>query len=195
MATYGKVAQPDKPAKGFAGMMRPIRGGGWMNNEPRLCRSAHRLATHIRRRQIISGFAWLWMCRPARRDRDSPGPPGVVTPSILSAVSIRRTVFTPPGFYVIIAPGECFLAVGLWRPEPESPRQIRQVIVEWPNRWRQARIDRKFRERFSLDGNARRTNEPIIRRPWLRGPQARYTKVVSVEDRMRTTIENSGNRD
>jgi uncharacterized protein (TIGR02453 family) len=56
-----------------------------------------------------------------------------------------------PGFYVHVAPGECFLAVGLWRPEPVAMGQIRQAIVEWPDRWRRVR-DRKFCERFSLDG-------------------------------------------
>ena len=59
-----------------------------------------------------------------------------------------------PGFYVHIAPGECFLAVGLWRPEPEPLGQIRQAIVEWPDRWRRARDDRKFRQRFALDGGS-----------------------------------------
>jgi len=57
-----------------------------------------------------------------------------------------------PGFYVHVAPGECFLAVGLWRPDPVPLGQIRQAIVEWPGRWRRARDDRKFRRRFSLDG-------------------------------------------
>ena len=59
-----------------------------------------------------------------------------------------------PGFYVHVAPGECFLAVGLWRPEPAALGQIRQAIVEWPKRWQRARDDRKCRERFSLDGNS-----------------------------------------
>lgn len=59
-----------------------------------------------------------------------------------------------PGFYVHIAPGECFLAVGLWRPEAEPLGQVRQVIVEKPDRWRRARDDRKFRRRFALDGNS-----------------------------------------
>ncbi len=35
-----------------------------------------------------------------------------------------------PGFYVHIAPDECFLAVGLWRPEPDALGRIRQAIVE-----------------------------------------------------------------
>lgn len=59
-----------------------------------------------------------------------------------------------PGFYIHIAPGECFLAIGLWRPEPEVLVQIRQAIVEWPDRWRRARDDRKFKERFSLEGES-----------------------------------------
>ena len=59
-----------------------------------------------------------------------------------------------PGFYVHIASGECFLAVGLWRPDPSALGQIRQAIVERPDRWRRARGSRKFRERFSLEGDS-----------------------------------------
>ena len=61
-----------------------------------------------------------------------------------------------PGFYVHIAPGECFLAVGLWRPEAEPLAAIRQAIVERPDRWRRARDDRKFHQRFALDGGSLR---------------------------------------
>jgi uncharacterized protein (TIGR02453 family) len=59
-----------------------------------------------------------------------------------------------PGFYVHIAPNECFLAAGLWRPDPVATGQIRQAIVDWPDRWKRARDDRKYRERFSLDGGS-----------------------------------------
>jgi uncharacterized protein (TIGR02453 family) len=59
-----------------------------------------------------------------------------------------------PGFYVHIASEECFLAVGLWRPDPAALGLVRQAIVEWPDRWRRARDNRKFRERFYLDGNS-----------------------------------------
>jgi len=57
-----------------------------------------------------------------------------------------------PGFYVHIAPDECFLAVGVWRPDPLSLRQIRQAIVEEPDRWRRVRNDKKFRQAFVLEG-------------------------------------------
>jgi uncharacterized protein (TIGR02453 family) len=59
-----------------------------------------------------------------------------------------------PGFYVHIAPSECFLAVGLWHPDPMALGQIRQAIIEWPDRWKRARDDKKFRQRFSLDGGS-----------------------------------------
>lgn len=61
-----------------------------------------------------------------------------------------------PGFYVHIAPGECFLAAGLWRPDPGSLAQVRQAIVDEPARWRRARDDRNFRQRFSLEGDSLR---------------------------------------
>jgi uncharacterized protein (TIGR02453 family) len=57
-----------------------------------------------------------------------------------------------PGFYVHIAPGECFLAVGLWRPDPLALGRVRETIVARPDAWRRARGERKFRERFALDG-------------------------------------------
>ncbi len=57
-----------------------------------------------------------------------------------------------PSFYVHIEPGECFLAAGLWRPDPIALGQVRQAIVAWPDRWRRASGNRRFRERFSLDG-------------------------------------------
>ena len=59
-----------------------------------------------------------------------------------------------PGFYVHIAPGECFLALGLWRPEAEVLALVREAIVASPDRWRRARDDRKFRVRWALDGGS-----------------------------------------
>ena len=58
-----------------------------------------------------------------------------------------------PGYYVHIEPGECFLALGLWRPDADALGRVRQAIVERPDRWRKARDDRKFRRRFTLEGD------------------------------------------
>jgi uncharacterized protein (TIGR02453 family) len=87
-----------------------------------------------------------------------------------------------PGFYVHIAPGECFLAVGLWRPEPEPLAQVRRGIVEWPDRWRQAREDRKFRERFYFDGGSlkRPPRGFPADHPWIE--DLKRTDFIGVED-------------
>lgn len=57
-----------------------------------------------------------------------------------------------PGFYIHLAPNECFLALGVWRPDSASLGQIRQAIVDGPDRWRRARSARTFRQYFELDG-------------------------------------------
>lgn len=62
-----------------------------------------------------------------------------------------------PGFYVHIAPGECFLALGVWRPDAASLALVRQAIVDHPDRWKRARNDRKFRARMQLDGDSLKT--------------------------------------
>lgn len=62
-----------------------------------------------------------------------------------------------PGFYVHLAPGECFLALGTWRPDREALALIRQAIVEHPDRWKRARDQRLFRARFQLDGDRLKT--------------------------------------
>jgi uncharacterized protein (TIGR02453 family) len=60
-----------------------------------------------------------------------------------------------PGFYIHIAPEECFLAMGVWRPDRSCLNQIRQAILERPERWRRAIGDRKFRqEEFQLAGDS-----------------------------------------
>ncbi len=58
-----------------------------------------------------------------------------------------------PGFYVHVAPDECFLALGVWRPDRNSLRRIRQAIVDEGGRWRRATRDKKFRRHFELAGD------------------------------------------
>jgi len=66
---------------------------------------------------------------------------------------LGRDVHTP-GFYVHIAPDECFLAMGVWRPDRPSLTQIRQAIVDRPDLWQRARDNKKFREYFELAGSS-----------------------------------------
>ncbi len=59
-----------------------------------------------------------------------------------------------PGFYVHIAPEECFLGVGVWRPDAKALRAIREAIVDRPDVWRRAVRGKRFRETFELAGES-----------------------------------------
>ncbi len=64
-----------------------------------------------------------------------------------------------PGYYLHIAPDECFIGIGLWHPEADVLFKIRQAIVEKPEAWGAARDDKTFRKHFSLEGDSL-TNAP-----------------------------------
>jgi uncharacterized protein (TIGR02453 family) len=59
-----------------------------------------------------------------------------------------------PGYYVHVDPGQVFLGVGMWRPEPDALRAIRQRIVARPSEWKKALGDPGFRRCFELGGES-----------------------------------------
>ncbi len=50
-----------------------------------------------------------------------------------------------PGFYVHLAPGEVFFGGGVWGPEGDALRSIRQRIVDKPNEWEKATMALELR--------------------------------------------------
>ena len=62
-----------------------------------------------------------------------------------------------PGFYVHLAPGECFLGAGIWHPDSEALKKIRQAIDDEPAKWKRARDQKKFRSHFDLVGDSLKT--------------------------------------
>jgi uncharacterized protein (TIGR02453 family) len=46
-----------------------------------------------------------------------------------------------PGYYLHLEPGQCFVAGGMWMPEPKALQMIRERIVSKPAEWRKARGD------------------------------------------------------
>ena len=62
-----------------------------------------------------------------------------------------------PGFYVHLAPGECFLGAGIWHPDSEALKMIRQAIDDEPAKWKRARDQKKFRSHFDLADDSLRT--------------------------------------
>ncbi|MCH7820747.1 MAG: DUF2461 domain-containing protein [Proteobacteria bacterium] len=64
-----------------------------------------------------------------------------------------------PGFYVHVDPEQVFVGVGMWRPDSDPLRMIRERIASKPAEWRRTVGDRSFRRQFSLGG------ESLIRPP------------------------------
>ena len=57
-----------------------------------------------------------------------------------------------PGYYVHIDPEQVFVGVGMWRPDADPLRGIRERIAARPAEWRRARDDKSFRRHFDLGG-------------------------------------------
>jgi uncharacterized protein (TIGR02453 family) len=57
-----------------------------------------------------------------------------------------------PGFYVHIDPEQVFLGVGMWRPDSDPLRGIRERIAAKPAEWKRTIGDSKFKRNFELGG-------------------------------------------
>jgi uncharacterized protein (TIGR02453 family) len=53
-----------------------------------------------------------------------------------------------PGFYLHVEPGGCFVAAGLWHPDPPTVTKIRTAIVERPGDWKAVR-----RSKLKVEGD------------------------------------------
>lgn len=65
-----------------------------------------------------------------------------------------------PSFYIHFEPSQCFVGAGLWHPQPNTLRRVRQFIVDNPASWRAAAHAPAFRRRYALDDN-----EKLVRAP------------------------------
>ena len=59
-----------------------------------------------------------------------------------------------PGYYVHIDPDQVFLGAGMWRPESNPLRGIRERIAAKPREWKRAVGDRAFQRHFQLGGES-----------------------------------------
>jgi len=62
-----------------------------------------------------------------------------------------------PGFYLHIEPGDCFIGVGIWRPDSTALGKIRDAIIERDKYWLAAINDKKFKKNFELSGESLKT--------------------------------------
>ena len=59
-----------------------------------------------------------------------------------------------PGFYLHIQPSECFMGVGLWRPETKVAYEIRRIIDEDQAGWKRATRGKRFTDVYELVGES-----------------------------------------
>lgn len=59
-----------------------------------------------------------------------------------------------PGYYVHIDPDQVFLGVGMWRPEADPLRAIRERIAAKSAEWQRITGDKAFRRHFDLGGES-----------------------------------------
>ena len=59
-----------------------------------------------------------------------------------------------PGYYLHIDPEQVFVGVGMWRPDSEPLRAIRERIAARPAEWRRISGERSFRRHFDLGGES-----------------------------------------
>jgi uncharacterized protein (TIGR02453 family) len=65
-----------------------------------------------------------------------------------------------PAFYLHLQPGACFVAAGVWHPQPDTLRRLRHFIVDNPGSWKAAAHATAFRRRFDLDDDEMLTRMP-----------------------------------
>ena len=72
----------------------------------------------------------------------------------------RHKQVPAPSYYLHLQPGQCFIAAGIWHPEPGALRRIRQFIVDNPSSWKQAAHAPAFRKRYDLEDGDLLTRPP-----------------------------------
>ena len=59
-----------------------------------------------------------------------------------------------PVFYLHIQPGGCFAGGGLWHPQPDALKKVRDFLADNPAAWKKATQSKASRERLTQGGDA-----------------------------------------
>jgi uncharacterized protein (TIGR02453 family) len=93
------------------------------------------------------------MMRPYRDTRFTAGKEPYKTNVGIHFRHERGETAHAPGFWMHIAPGEFWLAVGMWRPEAEVLEKVRRHMEAYPDLWLAARDDKGFRKVWEVVGD------------------------------------------
>lgn len=66
----------------------------------------------------------------------------------------RRNEVHAPSFYMHVQPGDCFAGGGMWHPESDALKKIRDFLVDNPEAWKRATRSKAFRDRFEFWGES-----------------------------------------
>jgi len=66
----------------------------------------------------------------------------------------RRRQVAAPSFYMHIQPRDCFAGGGIWHPESQTLKKIRDFLADNPAAWKKAVHSAAFRRRFEFWGEA-----------------------------------------
>lgn len=58
-----------------------------------------------------------------------------------------------PVFYLHLEPGSCFIGGGIWHPQPETVKRVRDYMVSNPASWKKVTRDAKFLKVYTLTGD------------------------------------------
>jgi uncharacterized protein (TIGR02453 family) len=72
----------------------------------------------------------------------------------------RRREVAAPSFYLHLQPRGSFIGAGLWHPETDTQRRVRQFILDNPGSWKAAAHAPALRRRFDMDDS-----EMLVRPP------------------------------
>ncbi len=64
----------------------------------------------------------------------------------------RRHEIPAPSFYIHIQPGDCFAGGGMWHPESDALKKIREFLHDNPAAWKRATQSKTFRDHFTFWG-------------------------------------------
>jgi len=111
----------------------------------------HEIAPHFVAQATRVGGSLMRVYRDTRFAKNMP--PYKTNIGIQFRHELAKDVHSP-GYYVHIDPEKVFIGVGMWRPEPDALRRIRERIVAKPAEWGRASGDDLFSRHFALGGES-----------------------------------------
>ena len=109
------------------------------------------LSSHFRARPKKVGGSLMRVYRDLRYAKDKT--PYKINIGINFRHESAKDVHAP-GYFLHIANDQCFLGLGIWRPESTTIKKIRACLDENPRAWLAAKNDKQFLKSFYLGGNS-----------------------------------------